>query len=86
MRSSFSFLLGQGLPVFKNRQENLCVLLQAVSVCGSDRYRFWLQVDFFRKNRKRDKMIQFIAGLFIGGFIGVLIMAIMNIAGKDDDN
>ena len=30
-------------------------------------------------------MTEFIAGLFIGGFIGVLIMAIMNIAGKDDD-
>lgn len=30
-------------------------------------------------------MAEFIAGLFIGGFIGVLIMAIMNIAGKGDD-
>ena len=30
-------------------------------------------------------MAEFIVGLFIGGFIGVLIMAIMNIAGKDDD-
>ena len=30
-------------------------------------------------------MIQFIAGLFIGGFIGVVAMAIMNIAGKGDD-
>ena len=30
-------------------------------------------------------MVGFIVGLFIGGFIGVLIMAIMNIAGKDDD-
>lgn len=30
-------------------------------------------------------MAEFIAGLFIGGFIGVAVMAIMNIAGKDDD-
>ena len=30
-------------------------------------------------------MVGFIAGLFIGGFIGVLIMAIMNISGKGDD-
>lgn len=30
-------------------------------------------------------MVGFIAGLFIGGFIGVVVMAIMNIAGKDDD-
>lgn len=30
-------------------------------------------------------MAGFIAGLLLGGFIGVLIMAIMNIAGKGDD-
>lgn len=30
-------------------------------------------------------MIQFIVGLFIGGFIGVVAMTITNIAGKDDD-
>ena len=30
-------------------------------------------------------MAEFIAGLFIGGFIGVAVMAIMNIAGKGDD-
>lgn len=30
-------------------------------------------------------MAEFIAGLFIGGFIGVAVMAIMNISGKDDD-
>lgn len=30
-------------------------------------------------------MIEFIAGLLLGGFIGVVVMAIMNIAGKDDD-
>lgn len=30
-------------------------------------------------------MTEFITGLFIGGFIGVVFMAIMNIAGKDDD-
>lgn len=30
-------------------------------------------------------MIGFIIGLFVGGFIGVLIMAIMNVAGKGDD-
>lgn len=30
-------------------------------------------------------MTEFITGLFIGGFIGVVVMAIMNIAGKGDD-
>ena len=30
-------------------------------------------------------MVEFIAGLFIGGFIGVVVMAIMNMAGKGDD-
>lgn len=30
-------------------------------------------------------MVGFIVGLFIGGFIGVLIMALTNVAGKDDD-
>lgn len=30
-------------------------------------------------------MAEFIAGLFIGGFIGVVVMAIMNVAGKGDD-
>lgn len=30
-------------------------------------------------------MVGFIVGLFIGGFIGVVVMALMNIAGKDDD-
>lgn len=30
-------------------------------------------------------MVEFIAGLFIGGFIGVVVMAIMNVAGKGDD-
>lgn len=30
-------------------------------------------------------MTEFIVGLFIGGFIGVLIMAIMNVAGKGDN-
>ena len=30
-------------------------------------------------------MIQFIIGLLLGGFIGVVTMAIMNIAGKGDD-
>lgn len=30
-------------------------------------------------------MAVFIVGLFIGGLIGVLIMAIMNMAGKGDD-
>lgn len=30
-------------------------------------------------------MVDFIAGLLLGGFIGVVVMAIMNIAGKDDD-
>ena len=78
-------MLGQGLPVFKNRQKNLCVLLQAVSVCGSDWYRVWLQVDFSERTERRIKMIQFIVGLLIGEFIGVVAMAIMNIAGKGDD-
>lgn len=30
-------------------------------------------------------MVGFIIGVFLGGFIGVVVMAIMNIAGKDDD-
>lgn len=30
-------------------------------------------------------MAEFIAGIFIGGFLGVAIMAIMNMAGKGDD-
>ena len=30
-------------------------------------------------------MIQFITGLLLGGFIGVVVMAIMNTAGKGDD-
>ena len=30
-------------------------------------------------------MAEFIAGIFIGGFFGVVIMAIMNVAGKGDD-
>ncbi len=30
-------------------------------------------------------MAEFIAGLLFGGFIGVAVMAIMNIAGKGDD-
>lgn len=30
-------------------------------------------------------MVGFIVGLLLGGFIGVVVMAIMNIAGKDDD-
>lgn len=30
-------------------------------------------------------MLQFIIGLLLGGFIGVVAMAIMNIAGKGDD-
>lgn len=30
-------------------------------------------------------MIQFITGLLLGGFIGIVVMAIMNVAGKGDD-
>lgn len=30
-------------------------------------------------------MVGFIVGLLLGGLIGVVVMAIMNIAGKDDD-
>lgn len=30
-------------------------------------------------------MVGFIVGLVLGGFIGVVVMAIMNIAGKDDN-
>lgn len=30
-------------------------------------------------------MVGFMVGLLLGGFIGVVFMAIMNIAGKDDD-
>lgn len=30
-------------------------------------------------------MVGFIVGLLLGGFIGVVVMAIMNIAGKDND-
>ena len=30
-------------------------------------------------------MVEFIVGLLLGGFIGVVVMAIMNIAGKGDD-
>lgn len=30
-------------------------------------------------------MTEFIIVLFVGGFIGVVVMAIMNVAGKDDD-
>ena len=30
-------------------------------------------------------MAEFIVGLVLGGFIGVVVMAIMNTAGKDDD-
>lgn len=30
-------------------------------------------------------MVGFIVGLVLGGFIGVVVMAIMNTAGKDDD-
>jgi len=30
-------------------------------------------------------MVGFIVGLLLGGFIGVVVMAIMNVAGKGDD-
>lgn len=30
-------------------------------------------------------MAEFIAGIFIGGFLGVAVMAILNAAGKGDD-
>ena len=30
-------------------------------------------------------MAEFITGIFIGGFIGVVVMAILNAAGKGDD-